>query len=57
MKEQVDFSSSLADRLIGFLAFKRMQGHDYSSNIFRLRHLDSFLARVGPMTKYFMLRH
>ncbi|MDA3925246.1 MAG: tyrosine-type recombinase/integrase [Kiritimatiellae bacterium] len=47
MKERVDFSSSLADRLIGFLAFKRMQGHDYSGNIFRLRHLDAFLSREG----------
>jgi len=47
MKERVDFSSSLADRLIGFLAFKRMQGHDYSGNIFRIRHLDSFLTREG----------
>ena len=47
MKERIDFHSPLADRLTGFLAFKRMQGYDYSGNIFRLRHLDSFLAREG----------
>ncbi len=47
MKERVDFSSSLAGRMIRFIAFKRMQGYDYYDGIQRLRRLDSFLAKEG----------
>lgn len=47
MKEQIDFSSSLADQMVRFIAFKRMQGYDYADGMQRLKRLDSFLSKEG----------
>lgn len=47
MKGQVDFSSVFADRMVQFVAFKRMQGYDYVDGVQRLKRLDSFLLKEG----------
>ncbi len=45
MKSRINFASSLADRMIDFIAFKRMQGYDYTSRTECLKRFDTFLAR------------
>jgi len=40
------FTSSLADRMVQFIAFKRMQGYDYKSGGRRLRLFDVFLSEI-----------
>lgn len=47
MKKQVNFSSSFADRIIQFVAFKRMQGYDYADGMHQLKRLDLFLSKEG----------
>ncbi len=44
---RVAFSSSFADRMLQFVAFKRMQGYDYADGMQRLKRLDSFLLKEG----------
>jgi len=44
MKAQPYLNSSLADRMMDFIAFKRMQGYDYTSRIKYLKRLDAFLV-------------
>ncbi|NCC51143.1 MAG: hypothetical protein EOM20_08005 [Spartobacteria bacterium] len=43
MKDHLHLESSLADRMIDFIAFKRMHGYDYTSQIAFLKRLDKFL--------------
>ena len=38
------FSSPLAGRMVSFIAFKRMQGHDYRDGEMALRRFDTFLG-------------
>lgn len=45
MKAPYKLVSSLADRMVQFLAFKRMQGHDYRGGSGVLSHFDAFLTR------------
>ena len=47
MKAQVGFVSPLADRMVQFVAFKRMQGYDYADGIHCLRRFDLFLSKEG----------
>ena len=47
MKTSLDLGSSLAERIVQFIAFKRMQGYDYHSGADELRRFDRFLARNG----------
>jgi integrase len=41
------FSSPLAGRMVSFMAFKRMQGHDYRGGEKVLRSFDTFLGTTG----------
>jgi len=41
------FTSSLTDRMIQFIAFKRMQGYDYKDGSDRLGTFDTFLTKIG----------
>jgi site-specific recombinase XerD len=41
------FSSPLAGRMVSFIAFKRMQGHDYRDGEKSLRRFDTFLGTTG----------
>ena len=41
----VAFHSSLAEQMSEFVNFKRMQGHDYSSQAEKLSYFDAFLCR------------
>jgi site-specific recombinase XerD len=41
------FSSPLAGRMVSFIAFKRMQGHDYHDGELQLRRFDTFLGATG----------
>jgi integrase len=47
------FSSPLADRIVSFIAFKRMQGHTYAGGELVLQRFDAFLSRAdgseGPL--------
>jgi len=47
MKRSFDPSSPLAERIVQFIAFKRMQGYDYSSGADELSRFDGFLTRNG----------
>ena len=47
MKTLCGFTSSLADRIVQFIAFKRMQGYKYNENTGRLRRFDAFLTANG----------
>lgn len=47
MKAPRGFTSTLAERMAQFIAFKRMQGHDYRDGADRLRRFDAFLAGQG----------
>lgn len=38
------FSSRLADRMLAFIRFKRMQGHDYVQGGMNLARFDAFMA-------------
>src|SRR6056297_1892449 len=41
------FTSSLSDRMIQFIAFKRMQGYDYKNGANQIGIFDAFLAKTG----------
>jgi len=41
------FISSLADRMVQFVAFKRMQGYEYKDGADRLKGFDTFLMKIG----------
>ena len=47
METLTRLSSSLADRIVQFIAFKRMQGYDYRSGADELRRFDTFLTQSG----------
>ena len=47
MRAPHGFTSSLADRMVQFIAFKRMQGYDYRHSADRLRLFDAFLTECG----------
>jgi len=47
MKAPVRFASSLADRMVRFIAFKRIQGYDYADGMDCLKRFDSFLSKKG----------
>ena len=47
MKARVGFVSRLAQRMIQFVAFKRLQGYDYTAGADGLRLFDTFLANRG----------
>lgn len=47
MKTLTALSSPLAERIREFVAFKRMQGYDYSSGAEELGRFDRFLTRTG----------
>lgn len=47
MKAPDCFSSPLADRMVQFVAFKRMQGYDYVDGMASLRRFDAFLLKTG----------
>jgi len=47
MSAPPEFISSLTDRMVQFIAFKRMQGYEYKDGADRLKTFDSFLAKVG----------
>lgn len=47
MKSVIDFSSSLADRMVEFVSFKQMQGYDYTSRTTCLKRFDAFLSKNG----------
>lgn len=47
MKSRINFASSLADRMVDFVTFKRMQGYDYTSRIECLKRFDAFLSENG----------
>jgi site-specific recombinase XerD len=42
-----ELSSALAGRIVQFVAFKRMQGYDYSAGAEELRRFDRFLTGIG----------
>lgn len=46
MKALTGLSSPLAGRIVQFVAFKRMQGYDYSAGSEELRRFDRFLAEA-----------
>jgi site-specific recombinase XerD len=47
MKALVRFASRLADRMVQFIAFKRLQGYDYTAGANVLRCFDTFLSNRG----------
>jgi len=47
MKARTGLTSPLAERIVQFVAFKRMQGYDYGSGGDELRRFDGFLTRTG----------
>lgn len=47
MNSSIAFASELAERMIQFIAFKRMQGYDYSDGVASLMHFDAFLLKTG----------
>lgn len=48
MKKQAAlWASSLADRMMQFVAFKRMQGYTYTYGQYALKRLDAFLTQQG----------
>lgn len=47
MKALTGLTSPLAGRIVQFVAFKRMQGYDYSAGADELRRFDRFLTRTG----------
>lgn len=44
MKAAITFASRLAERMIQFIAFKRMQGYDYTASAACLKRFDTFLS-------------
>lgn len=51
MKEPFTFASRLAERMIQFIAFKRMQGYDYTASAACLKHFDTFLSNHQKASK------
>jgi integrase len=47
MKRQAALASPLAERIVEFIAFKRLQGYDYADRMNRLRRFDAFLSETG----------
>ena len=47
MNPRLEFTSRLATRLVQFLAFKRLQGYDYTAAAYVLGRFDTFLAKRG----------
>jgi integrase len=47
MKALFGFASRLAERMVQFIAFKRLQGYDYTAGAHVLRCFDAFLANRG----------
>jgi len=47
MSAPPEFTSSLAERMVEFVAFKRMQGYEYKDGADRLKTFDTFLMKVG----------
>lgn len=47
MKALPGFASRLAERMVQFIAFKRLQGYDYTAGACVLGHFDTFLAKRG----------
>ena len=47
MNALLGFSSRLAERMVQFIAFKRLQGYDYTSRGHVLRLFDTFLSQRG----------
>lgn len=47
MKPPTAFVSPLAERIIQFIAFKRMQGYDYEEGRLRLKGFEAFLSKTG----------
>ncbi len=47
MSATPEFTSSLADRMVQFIAFKRMQGYTYKDGTDRLKTFDGFLTEIG----------
>ena len=45
MKPPVAFTSPLAERMLQFVAFKRMQGYDYAAGRDQLKRFEAFLAK------------
>ena len=43
MRRPIEFTSRLAERMVQFFAFKRMQGYDYTAGADCLRRFDGFL--------------
>ena len=52
MKPQAVFASPLAERIVQFIAFKRMQGHDYADGMDRLKRFDAFLSATGCASRW-----
>jgi site-specific recombinase XerD len=55
MKRPNELSSSLAERIVQFIAFKRMQGHAYEGGADELKRFDAFLTRSGYAGKVLQL--
>ena len=51
MKPPAAFASPLAERIIQFIAFKRMQGYDYADGMVRLQRFDAFLSKTGCVSR------
>lgn len=47
MKRLLGFASRLAERMVQFIAFKRLQGYDYTEGAHVLRRFDTFLVNRG----------
>lgn len=47
MSVSVEFTSPLTDRMVQFIAFKRMQGYDYKNGADQIGIFDAFLAKIG----------
>ena len=45
MSKMICFQSFLAEQMQQFVAFKRMQGYDYTNQARTLSYFDSFLSR------------
>jgi len=47
MNARCGFASRLAERMVQFIAFKRLQGYDYTTGAYILGLFDTFLAKCG----------
>ena len=47
MRTASGFTSSLRQRMVQFIAFKRMQGYTYNEGVERLERFDAFLTKNG----------